>query len=53
MGGHITFSHNFPAYERATRESVDEWNSLLRNCMVDMNYLYGEKGTIFIYFILF
>uniref|UniRef100_A0A183CMD6 Amino_oxidase domain-containing protein n=1 Tax=Globodera pallida TaxID=36090 RepID=A0A183CMD6_GLOPA len=44
MGGHITFSHNFPYYEKATREAVDEWNTLQRNCLVDMNNLYGEKG---------
>jgi hypothetical protein len=44
MGGHITFNHNFPYYENATRWAVEEWNSLQRNCLVDMNYLYGEKG---------
>ncbi|KAL3099206.1 hypothetical protein niasHS_000814 [Heterodera schachtii] len=44
MGGHITFSHNFPYYENATHEAVDEWNTLQRNCLVDMNHLYGEKG---------
>ncbi|VDL76413.1 unnamed protein product [Nippostrongylus brasiliensis] len=44
MGGHITFNHNFPYYEKAVKWAVDEWNSLQRNCMVDMNYLYGEKG---------
>uniref|UniRef100_A0A915MUH0 Amino_oxidase domain-containing protein n=1 Tax=Meloidogyne javanica TaxID=6303 RepID=A0A915MUH0_MELJA len=44
MGGHITFSHNFPYYEKATKEAVKEWNNLERNCMVDLNYLYGESG---------
>lgn len=44
MGGHITFSHNFPYYEKATREAVEEWNTLQRNCLVDMNYLYDKKG---------
>ncbi|KAI6206814.1 hypothetical protein M3Y94_00956800 [Aphelenchoides besseyi] len=44
MGGHITFSHNFPYYEKATRWAVDEWNSLQRNCLVDMNYLFDKKG---------
>ncbi|CAJ0920873.1 unnamed protein product, partial [Mesorhabditis belari] len=44
MGGHITFNHNFPYYEAATKWAVDEWNNLTRNCQVDMNYLYGEKG---------
>lgn len=44
MGGHITFSHNFPYYEKATREAVKEWNTLQRNCLVDMNYLYDKKG---------
>ncbi|CAI4227173.1 unnamed protein product [Auanema sp. JU1783] len=44
MGGHITFNHNFPYYEKAVRWAVEDWNSLARNCMVDMNYLYGEKG---------
>lgn len=44
LGGHITFSHNFPYYERATRWAVSEWNSLQRNCLVDMNYLYNTDG---------
>ncbi|KAI6239659.1 Amino-oxidase domain-containing protein [Aphelenchoides fujianensis] len=44
MGGHITFSHNFPYYEKATRWAVDEWNSLQRNCLVDMNYLFDKRG---------
>lgn len=44
MGGHITFSHNFPYYEKATRWAVDEWNQLQRNCLVDMNYLFGKDG---------
>nr|CAD2179164.1 unnamed protein product [Meloidogyne enterolobii] len=44
MGGHITFSHNFPYYEKATKEAIKEWNNLERNCMVDLNYLYGESG---------
>ncbi|MFH4977563.1 hypothetical protein AB6A40_004272 [Gnathostoma spinigerum] len=34
MGGHITFSHNFPYYEKAMRWAVDEWNELTRNCQV-------------------
>jgi len=44
MGGHITFNHNFPYYEKATKWAVDEWNSLQRQCLVDMNILFGEKG---------
>uniref|UniRef100_A0A915E3I9 Uncharacterized protein n=1 Tax=Ditylenchus dipsaci TaxID=166011 RepID=A0A915E3I9_9BILA len=44
MGGHITFSHNFPYYEKATREAVGEWNDLQRQCLVDMNYLFDTKG---------
>uniref|UniRef100_A0A1I7T465 Amino_oxidase domain-containing protein n=1 Tax=Caenorhabditis tropicalis TaxID=1561998 RepID=A0A1I7T465_9PELO len=44
MGGHITFNHNFPYYEKATQWAVDDWNKLARNCMVDMNYLYDTKG---------
>ncbi|KAI1733110.1 flavin containing amine oxidoreductase domain-containing protein [Ditylenchus destructor] len=44
MGGHITFSHNFPYYEKATRWAVDDWNDLNRNCLVDMNYLFDKKG---------
>jgi len=44
MGGHITFNHNFPYYEQAVRWAVDEWNSLHRNCQVDVNYLFDEKG---------
>ncbi|KAL7075614.1 hypothetical protein ACQ4LE_005234 [Meloidogyne hapla] len=44
MGGHITFSHNFPYYEKATKEAVEEWNNLERNCMVDLNYIYEESG---------
>ncbi|VDM58331.1 unnamed protein product [Angiostrongylus costaricensis] len=44
MGGHVTFNHNFPYYEKAVKWAVDEWNSLQRNCMVDMNYLYGTDG---------
>jgi len=44
MGGHITFNHNFPYYEEATTWAVDEWNSLQRNCLVDMNYLYDKAG---------
>ncbi|KJH42238.1 amine oxidase family protein [Dictyocaulus viviparus] len=44
MGGHITFNHNFPYYEKAVKWAVDEWNSLQRNCMVDMNYLYDTDG---------
>ncbi|KAL6737371.1 hypothetical protein Aduo_011020 [Ancylostoma duodenale] len=44
MGGHITFNHNFPYYEKAVKWAVDEWNSLQRNCMVDMNYLYDTPG---------
>ncbi|VDO31498.1 unnamed protein product [Haemonchus placei] len=44
MGGHITFNHNFPYYEKAVKWAVDEWNSLQRNCMVDMNYLYDKAG---------
>ncbi|TMS37940.1 hypothetical protein L596_004772 [Steinernema carpocapsae] len=44
MGGHITFNHNYPYYEEATKWAVDEWNDLQRNCLVDMNYLFGEKG---------
>uniref|UniRef100_A0AC34PUL5 Amine oxidase domain-containing protein n=1 Tax=Panagrolaimus sp. JU765 TaxID=591449 RepID=A0AC34PUL5_9BILA len=44
MGGHITFNHNFPYYEKATKWAVEEWNSLQRNCLVDMNCIFGEKG---------
>ncbi|CAB3409347.1 unnamed protein product [Caenorhabditis bovis] len=44
MGGHITFNHNFPYYEKATKWAVDEWNKLARNCMVDMNYVFDKKG---------
>lgn len=44
MGGHITFSHNFPYYEKATRWAVDDWNQLQRNCLVDMNYLFDQEG---------
>lgn len=44
MGGHITFNHNYPYYEKATQWAVDDWNKLARNCMVDMNYLYDKKG---------
>uniref|UniRef100_A0A7E4VKQ5 Amino_oxidase domain-containing protein n=1 Tax=Panagrellus redivivus TaxID=6233 RepID=A0A7E4VKQ5_PANRE len=44
MGGHITFNHNFPYYEKATQWAVQEWNSLQRNCMVDMNNIFNEKG---------
>uniref|UniRef100_A0AC35U7C0 Amino_oxidase domain-containing protein n=1 Tax=Rhabditophanes sp. KR3021 TaxID=114890 RepID=A0AC35U7C0_9BILA len=44
MGGHITFSHNAPYYDKATKWAVDEWNSIKRNCLVDMNYLYDIKG---------
>ncbi|CAD5219006.1 unnamed protein product [Bursaphelenchus okinawaensis] len=44
MGGHITFSENCPYYEKATRWAVDDWNSLQRNCLVDMNYLFDKKG---------
>lgn len=44
MGGHITFNHNFPYYEKATKWAVDDWNSLQRQCLVDMNILFGEKG---------
>jgi hypothetical protein len=45
MGGHITFSHNYPYYEKATRWALDDWNQLQRNCLVDMNYLFNEKGA--------
>uniref|UniRef100_A0AC35FUT6 Amine oxidase domain-containing protein n=1 Tax=Panagrolaimus sp. PS1159 TaxID=55785 RepID=A0AC35FUT6_9BILA len=44
MGGHITFDHNFPYYGKATKWAVEEWNSLQRNCLVDMNCLFNEKG---------
>ncbi|KAE9556027.1 hypothetical protein FO519_000773 [Halicephalobus sp. NKZ332] len=44
MGGHITFNHNFPYYEKATKWAVDEWNSLQRQCLVDMNILFDTKG---------
>uniref|UniRef100_A0A915B8U6 Amine oxidase domain-containing protein n=1 Tax=Parascaris univalens TaxID=6257 RepID=A0A915B8U6_PARUN len=44
MGGHITFNHNFPYYEHAVKWAVNEWNSLKRNCQVDVNYMFGEKG---------
>ncbi|VDM37892.1 unnamed protein product [Toxocara canis] len=44
MGGHITFNHNFPYYEHAVKEVVDEWNSLNRNCQVDVNYMFEEQG---------
>ncbi|CEF59697.1 Amine oxidase domain-containing protein [Strongyloides ratti] len=44
MGGHVTFSHNAPYYDAATKWAVKEWNSLERQCLVDMNYLYDIKG---------
>uniref|UniRef100_A0AC35GAR3 Amine oxidase domain-containing protein n=1 Tax=Panagrolaimus sp. PS1159 TaxID=55785 RepID=A0AC35GAR3_9BILA len=44
MGVHITFSQNFPYYDKAIREAVQELNSLQRNCSVDMNCMFGENG---------
>uniref|UniRef100_A0AC35FHB0 Amine oxidase domain-containing protein n=1 Tax=Panagrolaimus sp. PS1159 TaxID=55785 RepID=A0AC35FHB0_9BILA len=44
MGIHITFSQNYPYYDKATQEAVKEWNLLQRNCLVDMNCMFGEKG---------
>ncbi|VDN57422.1 unnamed protein product [Dracunculus medinensis] len=44
MGGHITFNHNFPYYERAVTSALPEWNKLKRNCQVDINYMFDEEG---------
>uniref|UniRef100_A0A0N5AJ30 Amino_oxidase domain-containing protein n=1 Tax=Syphacia muris TaxID=451379 RepID=A0A0N5AJ30_9BILA len=44
MGGHITFNHNFPYYEKAVNESVKKWNQLVRNCQVDIGYMFHEDG---------
>ncbi|GMT24006.1 hypothetical protein PFISCL1PPCAC_15303 [Pristionchus fissidentatus] len=44
MGGHVTFHHNQPYYEKATKWAVADWNDIARNCQVDMNYAYKEEG---------
>lgn len=60
MGGHITFHHNQPYYEKATKWAIEDWNEITRNCQVrntntidryelilyqvDMNYAYKEEG---------
>lgn len=44
MGGHITFNHNFPYYEEAVQWSINEWNTLTRNCQVDVSYMFNESG---------
>lgn len=52
MGGHITFNHNYPYYEKATKWALEDWNDLVRNCMVnqyEQNYLkfdFFENGGI-------
>ena len=44
MGAHVTFSQKYPYYKEATKGAVEEWNSLQRNCLVDMNCVFNEKG---------
>ncbi|GMT11700.1 hypothetical protein PFISCL1PPCAC_2997 [Pristionchus fissidentatus] len=44
LGVHITYHEGQPYYEKAVRWAVEEWNQVTRNAMVDINYLYGEKG---------
>ncbi|KAM3716430.1 Protoporphyrinogen oxidase 2, chloroplastic/mitochondrial [Dirofilaria immitis] len=43
MGGHITFDHNFPYYNEAIHWAVNEWNTLTRNCQVDISYMFNDK----------
>ncbi|VDM47027.1 unnamed protein product [Toxocara canis] len=45
MGVHITFSHNYPYYFKALKWAHDDWNSITRNCKVDISHMFNEEGV--------